>query len=81
MLSIRDNVKTEFGRKHITAGAMCGDTSTGSMCTLSLKCPLPGPRIHAFVAAFRSVNADSLAAIAKDAVSSLSGLQLEVGAE
>ncbi len=64
--------KSEAGRKIILAGYSHTPPATKQMCNLSLASPLPLERFGAWAAAFRAVNADSLAELesqAKRAVS------------
>jgi hypothetical protein len=56
----RKDVKTEEGRKFILAGSL-SQCSSSKMCALSVQAPLPLPRLVAWFAAFRAVNAQALA--------------------
>jgi hypothetical protein len=56
----RQDVKAENDRKFILAGKFISHPASGSMCTLSLQKDLPVPRLRAFFAAFKVVNAEAL---------------------
>ncbi len=59
VISVARSSKTEENRKFIQAGSI-GRCSSGSMCGLSLKEPLPLPRLQAWFEAFKFRNALAL---------------------
>jgi hypothetical protein len=73
----RRDVKTEEGRKFIMAGRMANDPACKTMCTLSLAKLLPLPRLRAWFAAFKIVNAESVGALARDARASAAKCGIE----
>jgi hypothetical protein len=76
----RKNVKTEENRKFILAGAL-SQCSSVKMCALSVETPLPLPRVLAWFAAFRGVNAAALADLRAAAVAAVRKLEAKDVAE
>ncbi len=60
------NYKTEEGRKFIRAGP-ASTCASKSMCALSLRDPFPLQRVVSWFAAFRAVNAETLASLSQQA--------------
>jgi hypothetical protein len=73
----RVDVKTEAGRKFIMSGRMVNDPASQTMCTLSLSKLLPLPRLRAWFAAFKIVNAESVGALSRDARASAAKCEIE----